>query len=82
MREGMNASNERSGDYIEILLIFLSLNNKNQEVFPSQSRFGACCLTILIYTFKCFKGATNPCHTYVSGFLNVGLWYERCRFMV
>ena len=53
-----------------------------QQICPSQSRFGACCLTILIYTFKLFKGATNPRHTYISGFLNVGLWYERCRFMV
>ena len=33
-----------------------------------KSGLGACCLTILIYTFKCFKGAMRPHHTYVFGF--------------
>ena len=55
--------------------IFSSLNNKNQRIVLRRSfRLGACCLTILIYTFKCFKGATNPRHTYVFGFKGDSLW--------
>ena len=45
------------------------------------SRLGACCLTILIYTFKCFKGATIPRHTCVFRFKGQCLWDERSVFM-
>ena len=65
-----------------LLLNFLLLNNKNQRTFLRRSfRLGACCLTILIYTFIMFKDAPRPRHIYVFGFKGVGLWDKRCRFM-
>ena len=39
-----------------------------------EKRLRACCLTILIYTFKCFKGATNPRYTDNPEFKGVGLY--------
>ena len=43
-------------------------------------RLGACCLTILIYTFKMFKGATNPCYTYIPRFKGISLQEKRYKF--
>ena len=34
-----------------------------------------------IYSFKMFKGATNPCQTYVYGMKGGRLWDERWTFM-
>ena len=43
-------------------------------------RLGTCCLTILIYTFKMFKGAMRPRHTYVFGFKGIRLQEKRHTF--
>ena len=51
------------------LLNFFIVEQQKREVFLVQKiRLGACCLTILIYTFKMFKGATNPRYTYIPRF--------------
>ena len=61
------------------------VNNKNGGAPLSQiCPLPLCCLNVLIIlnSFKCFKGAINPHHTYIPGFKGIGLWYERYRFMV
>ena len=45
--------------------IFIERTTKTRTFMPSKSRLGACCLTILIYTFIMFKGAMRPRHTYI-----------------
>ena len=61
-----------------LLLIFLLKEQQKPGTFMlPKSRLGACCLTILIYTFIMFKGAMRPCHTYVPRFKGECLWYER-----
>ena len=54
---------------------FFIQNNIKLETFtPLKSRLGACCLTLLIYTFKMFKGAVRPRHTYIRRFKGIGLY--------
>ena len=56
------------------LNLFPVKQQKPDAFIHSEAIFCNCCLTILIYTFKLFKGATNPSHTYIFGFKGIGLW--------
>ena len=53
--------------HFSVLFYFFIEKQQELEVFSCpRRRFECyCCLTILIYTFKCFKTATNPRYTYV-----------------
>ena len=73
----------RGPQFFNSFNFFIVEQQKREDFLCSENGLDACCLTILIFlsTFKCFKGAMRPRHTYVCGFKGVGLWGERCRFM-
>ena len=50
------------------LNFFIVEQQKSGTFTPLKIDSGACCLTILIYTFKMFKGVMRPRHAYICGF--------------
>ena len=55
-------------------IFFIAKQQKLEPFTPLKNCFGACCLTILIYTFKMFKGAMQPRHDYICGSKGIRLW--------